>query len=147
MASSLICDNNSGTNKLALALKLQLAARRIGKFRVNMSIGVFVNKDFSRSGRTLQTGRDIYGISQHCIIRDCAFADIANKGLACRNPGAGMKLLAVREAVHSLENPQRCLHRSLRVILRMERGTEKCHHLIADKLIEGTVVVKDAARR
>lgn len=92
-------------NELAFTLEIKLASGSIGKLRFHMSVSLFSNENFSRRRGPLQPRRDVDSVSQHCVIRDCPSAHVADKGRPRSDSRAKMKVLTDGQPIHASENP------------------------------------------
>jgi hypothetical protein len=88
--------DHSRADQITFAFEFQLATGRVGKFRLDMTISLFCVEDPSCSRGSLQPGRDIDRISQHGIVRNRTFSNIANKGLPCSDTRADVQMGSAR---------------------------------------------------
>ena len=100
--------DRSRAEQIAFAFELQLAAGRVGKFRLDMTISLLCDEDLSCSRGSLQPGRDIDRIPQHRVVGNGTFSNIADDGLACGDARADVQMLSQGEVVQSANSGVYC---------------------------------------
>ena len=136
-----------GDHRIAFAFEQKLLAFGVRKFHYDPRIGFLGNENLSGSRLALQARRYIDRIADHRVVRHLAAADVADKRFA-RGDADSYAQAVYRRGCQTLAHDfAGGCHRPLRMIVAADRGAKKSHHLIADELVQSTVVTKDRVRR
>ena len=136
-------DDHSRPDRIAFAFELQLAARGVGIIRGDVMISLLSYKNFSGSRGSLETSRNVDRIAQYGVVRNRPFTNVADEGFAGGNSGTDVQALDGGQAMHAVHNSKCCLHRSFRMIFRLEWRAEKSHYLISNQFIQSAIVIED----
>src|SRR5581483_9634991 len=134
-----------GRDRFALAFEHKLAPHGAGKLPGDSRVGFFPDENFTGARFSLQARRDVDRVAKDGVIGHCAAAHVADERFAGADAGAEPQVFR-RAGAHRGKNFPRRVDGALGVIRALDGRAEKRHHLIADQLVQGTVVKKNRPR-